>query len=796
MRKRNTSDNLAQGFYRELLADTKELYRLARHGIRGASGRIRNPDYNNGNANGTSEYADFPGFYQLEGVKFLLDKKRILLADGMGVGKTAQAVLGKLELENKTGRKVPTLVITPNSVREHWYREIHQYCEEQRIGRVVVLDEYTREALERVKDADFVIVNYDMFSRTDNSTRDRLSAQGFGYVILDEVHNIKNPAAVRSGHIKEIADRAEYLCLLSGTPIPNRLNDIYMLIALLEKDTYKEVRDEQGQVVKTAAQAVREAHWNQPRILRVILERRRLRRELADIAQLPKVDEQLGPDTTLNAAQMVVYDDILNNNMLEGTYKLQQLTYALLDPSLVDPEALTTDALKAQLAETRASKYDALDRIIEKRTSRGEKVVVYSPIFQDGVTQKLAERYKNCGAVVMDGTNARMREAIRQKFQHNPENSVLIATDVAGEGINLAAASTVVFLYNPYTPGERQQMIKRVHRRGQKKPVEVITLAIPGTVDEGVIELLRQKEKTISFIERGAPLDEEQKEFLFRKDYATRPVTQFLYTPQQKINRWSYQMCRMGARRLYKNLNRKGSRVAKEYAENYTIDWDTSVSANTARLYKWIIGQLESRGKLGRKIDIGSGPGVLSRITGEKTTNTDLNIHHFKQNFTDTKNANVVSALHSLPFLSELYDLAVCANSLNDTSLELYGGFTERELAIREANRILKQGGYYIMTLPRGVVTEEQGARLQEGLQQLGFEVVPEFTGFARSTDENTRFNIYVATARKVGGPSPERLSKEYLELIIDDRTVGRKERKRSFPSQRKRGVCTEFEFE
>lgn len=796
MSKRSTPDNLVQGFYRELFADTRELYRLARRGIRGASRRIRNPDYNNGNANGTSEYADFPGFYQLEGVKFLLDKKRVLLADGMGVGKTAQAVLGKLELENRTGKRVPTLVITPNSVREHWAREIHQYCEEQRIGRVVVLDEYTKEALERVKDADFVIANYDVFSRTDNGTRAHLAAQDFGYVILDEVHNIKNPAAVRSGYIKEIADRTEYLCLLSGTPIPNRLNDIYMLIALLEKDTYKEVKDEQGRVIKKAAEAVREAHWNQPRILRVILERRRLRRGLSDIAQLPQLEERLYPDLALNAEQMAVYDDILNNNMLEGTYKLQQLTYALLDPSLVSPKALATAELTTQLAEIRSSKYEALDRIIDERTSRGEKVVVYSPIFQKSVTQKLAERYRDCGALVMDGTNASVREAIRQQFQHDPKNSVLIATGVAGEGINLTAASTVVFLYNPYTPGERQQMIKRVYRRGQKKQVEVITLAIPGTVDEGVIALLRQKEEVVNFIEKGAPLGEEQKELLFRKDCETRPVTQFLYTPQQKINRWSYQMCGMGARRLYKSLKRKGSRVAEGYAENYPIDWDTSVSANTARLYKWIIDQLEARGKLSRKIDIGSGPGVLSKITGKKTTNTDLNIHHFKQNFTDTKNANVVSALHRLPFLSELYDLAVCANSLNDTSLELHDGFTERELAIREANRILKEGGYYIMTLPRGVVTEGQGARLQEGLQQLGFDIVPEFTGFACSIGDDTGFNMYVATAQKVGEPSPEPLNKEYLELIIDDRTVGHKERKRSFLSQRKRGVCMDFEFE
>ncbi len=773
-------DAATQGFFRELYQDTKELYRLSEHGIAGAASKIKDPEYSNGNGN---EYVDFPGFYQMEGVHFLLKEKRILLADGMGVGKTAQAVLGKLEIENSTGKRTPTLVVTPSAVRDHWFNEIHQYCEAERAGKVVVLDEYTHQALENIKDADFVIVNYEMFGNSGNGARRQLADAGFNYVVLDEVHNIKNPDAVRSGFIKDIADRSEYLCQLSGTPIPNRLEDIYMVIALLEKDAYKD------------AQAVMRAHWNQPRLLRVILERRRLRRDLSDIIQLPELSDRV-QNVELNELQRAVYDDILNNYDLEGTSKLQQLRYALLDPSLVNPAALVDEGLKLQLRNAESSKYKDLDGIIRERAGRGEKVVVYSPTFQAGVTQKLAERYKAYGALVMDGTNAKDRESIRRTFQHSPENSVLIATDVAGEGITMTSGSTVVFLDNPYAPGERQQMIKRVHRRGQKNPVDVITLSVPGTVDEGVVNLLEQKEDVIRFMENGAPLSQDQKELIIaRSDSEARPISRYLYTPQQKINRWAYQMCALGAKRTYRSLKKRDFRIARDYAENYVKDWETSVSANTGRLYKWIIEQLESQGKLDRKVDLGSGPGVLSKVTGEKTVNTDLNFFHFKQDFARKDNHNVVSSLHQLPFMSELYDLAVCSNSLNDTSLE-QGGTTEREQAIREANRILKEGGYYVLTLPRGVITEDQAGNIQTGLQHLGFEIVPEFTGFAKSTDAETGFNVYVATARKTGAPSPEPLNKKYLELVIDDRTVGSKEKKRRFHSQRKRGVCTEFVIE
>ena len=99
----------------------------------------------------------FPSFYQVEGVQFLVDNKRVLIADEMSVGKTAQAVLGRLEIENRTGKKAKTLVVTRHAVMPHWRDKIPEYCNNGRTGKTTVLNEYTREALERVKDADIVI---------------------------------------------------------------------------------------------------------------------------------------------------------------------------------------------------------------------------------------------------------------------------------------------------------------------------------------------------------------------------------------------------------------------------------------------------------------------------------------------------------------------------------------------------------------------------------------------------------------------------------------------------------------
>jgi superfamily II DNA or RNA helicase len=770
---------LKKAIYRDLIKYYDELFSLYEAGVKGIKPRVKNPELE-----GNNEYlSDFLSFYQVEGVKFLLDEKRVLIADEAGSGKTAQAIGGKLEIENRTGKRARTLVITPNSVKQHWYEKIHEYCEGKRVGKVVKLDSYEERALARLKGADFVIINYEIFGRNKKKVRERLQAERFDYVILDEVHNIKNPRAIRSGFIKEIADRAEYLCLLSGTPIPNTLSDTYMLIALLDKDAYVDVRDESGRVIKSAVDVVREKHWDQPDIIRALLRRKRLKREMRDIAGLPPIRHTV-QKVQLSGRQRELYDNILENGELEGSYKLLQLRKAITVPALVDPDLITDDELRESLPDIEQSKYLALDKIISENAASGKKTVIFSPIFKKGVTRELEARYKDYGALRIDGdVSNRQREAIRKCFQRDQDKKVLVTTDVMGEGISLTAASTVVFLDDPYTPGEHTQCIARVYKRDQTKKVNVISLAAEGTVDDGVLELLEQKAEVIRFMEGKRPKQTKDPQ-------KTRPIIKRLYTSQQRINRYTSRMAGKGFERILKALKRKDYKIAKDFAENYCLDWESSVSANTARVYAQVIKGIEQAAKLKDKVDLGSGPGILSHVLGETTTNVELNRYHFGQKLANPDNANIEAALHSLPLKDESFDLALCSLVLDQTSIE----DNERERSIREANRILRQGSYYIITLPKGAINCEQEKRWREGLAQLGFEIVPELTGFVKAKEpEDVDFGIYLAVAKKVAAPRPGSLNERFFVLTVDDRTAGKK--KKRVYSMRKKGICSSFAY-
>jgi len=831
-----------RSIYEDVLRHSRETDRMYDHGIAGMRRTVRNPDFDSGvNGSGDEYLGDFPSFYQIDGVEFILEMKRSLIADEQGVGKTAQAVAAKLEMENRYGGRAKTLVITPNQVKGHWTEKIDEYTTRQQ--KVVRLDSYDDDSLDLIDDADFTVVNFDIFGNEQHRghVTERLLRERFKYVILDEVHNTKNPAAKRSDQIRWLANQAEYLTLLSGTPIPDSLDDVYMLIALLESDLYKDLvrtdggevseamvrgllprsallldksgsvigesryyvtdggnviaadrtgtlRD--GEVVRTAPNVVKDTYWKQPTLIRAILGRRKLRREMDDVTNLPPIHRyphDLKGTLTLTPEQLAIYNAIYENDDLEGAYKLQQLRKALTDPSIVNP-LLLPDGLRELAQHTDSAKYVALDKILNEKAANG-KVVVFSPIFKNGVVRKLEKRYAPYGALRIDGdVDARKREEIIHEFQRNPEKRVLIATDVADEGISLTAASTLVLIDEPYSPGDRSQKIARVHRRGQKNEVDVISLAVGGTVDDGMLELLYLKQEGIDFIERGQRLRPEHIDVMSHKPSSSRPLRDREYTPQQKVRIYSSRMVGMGSKRISSALKRHDFVIAKRYAECYRDGWEQSYSANVARGIKHVIDALSPRVGLKEKIDIGSAFGALSAVLGEEITNVELNPYHFQGRESER---NIVAPMHDIPLADGLFDLAVCSLALYYTALDSKSSnLTEREKALREANRLLRNSGHYIITMPRTVITPEQDMQFRDSLARLGFEVAPELTGYVQIGD-TPKMQTYFATMRKLGQPQEALLPAAALMLEVDDRTAG-KERK---TYSGVKGIFNEFTF-
>ncbi len=750
-----TDNELKAELYRTVSDYVSDYRELVEEGIPGIAETLEDPL--------TGEEVGFPSPYQIEEAKFLRDNGRVLIADDMGTGKTAAPVLGHYLIDDIDS----SLIVAPGYLRDHWSESIQEFTSDE--PSVHTVENYDGSELKRIGDTDFTVMNYSIFGRDREDIIDAVLDAEFDLVALDEAHNIKNTDSKTSQNVTEISEDPEYLCMLSGTPVPNDLNDTYALVYLLEHENYEDSGE------------VRRKHFNQPRTVRSVMNRRRISWDLEDIVDMPELrDHQEGTEgeILLEGLHRDVYEAILENDTMEGKKKMNELLKATLDPSLVDPDTVYSPELSEKLETVPSTKYGELGSLVEEMEESGEKAVVYTPHFVDGVTDRLVDEFDEFNPFRIDGDVPQAeRPGIVDSFEQSDSSLLIATTRTAGEGLDVTEASNVVFLHEPWTPAEREQAIKRVWRRGQENDVDVYSLTAGNTVDEGILELLEQKEEAIEFVEKGLEMSDEQLELLLNN--SKQPVREKIYTPQQKALWYYSRLSGEDVGTVWENMSRNDFEIARDIAENHSTDWEESYSANSARMYSKIVEQAADDGRV---VDLGSGHGALSEFLDTETTNVDINRFNFLNDRSDPEDDNVAASIHQLPFTENSFDIAVSSLSLHYTSPE--GSLSEREQAVMEANRVLKEDGKYIVTLPASLMDEDSIHVFQEELQQYGFEVDEKLSGIVRSGDEDVHFETSMVTATKRG--QPEKGGEDVLDF--EDRS-----KDGSQPGMKNRGRVDEF---
>ena len=162
--------------------------------------------------------------FQEEGVKWLIGKQRAILADDMGLGKTVQSLCWLLWLRAKSeGDPLPSLVICPKSVLDVWSGEVKKFAPEIRVQVLRSKDELDMDALKN--DVDLLVLNYAQLRVGE----EKLTKQEWLTVILDEGQQIKNPDSMAAKAARKLD--SEHRIVLTGTPIENRLLDVWSLMA-------------------------------------------------------------------------------------------------------------------------------------------------------------------------------------------------------------------------------------------------------------------------------------------------------------------------------------------------------------------------------------------------------------------------------------------------------------------------------------------------------------------------------------------------------------------------------------
>lgn len=427
--------------------------------------------------------------YQIEGVAFLAANGRGLLADDMGLGKTLQSVAAASWLMSNAGVE-RSLIICPASLKQQWAREIEKFTEH---SAYIIQGTPETRGVQYNQGSGFYIINYELVLRDLSVIQSKLSPD---LLILDEAQRIKNWRTKIASTIKQIP--AQYAFVLSGTPLENRLEDLFSLMQVVDTHVLGplwrylidfHITDEHGKVL---------AYRNLAE-LRRRLEPVMLRRDRRIVSgQLPKrINQQI--DIELTPAQKELHGDALSTaGRLATIAKRRPLTPSEQNRMMA---ALQTARMACNAAglvdkETQGSpKLDEMETLVNELCMQsGQKAVIFSQwkLMTDMVELRL--RKMGVGFVHLHGGIPTSRRGkLMDSFREDDAIQVFISTDAGGVGLNLQSASVVINLDMPWNPAILDQRIARVHRLGQKNIVQSILIIAADSYEQHVASLVSGK---------------------------------------------------------------------------------------------------------------------------------------------------------------------------------------------------------------------------------------------------------------------------------------------------------------
>ncbi|MEX2355815.1 MAG: SNF2-related protein [Thermaerobacterales bacterium] len=413
---------------------------------------------------------------------------RAILADEVGLGKTIEAGLVTRELMAR-GQVKQFLVLTPASLIGQWQAELAE-----KFGLECLTDADDKDWC----DADGIVISIDLAKR--EPYRERLAAQGYDLVIVDEAHRLKNRRTLNHHLVRDL--NTPYLLLLSATPLQNDLTELYSLITLLHPRVFGSF----------------ESFWRRflldkrtprdPAQLREILAGVMVRHRRQDLKlDLPERSVTLVP-ITLFPKEQALYAAV--TKLVRSAFRRRDLFGGSILPLLTLQREVCSSA--HALAETleRARVDDPqCDDLLEMARSvvdhrkawalaglipeLDEKVIVFTEFV---ATQRfLMERLAASGYEAA-GYHGQMSRAEKSESLRRFANSagVLVSTECGGQGLNLQFCRTVINYDLPWNPMRVEQRIGRVHRLGQKAArVRIYNLCASGTIEEHILRLLDEK---------------------------------------------------------------------------------------------------------------------------------------------------------------------------------------------------------------------------------------------------------------------------------------------------------------
>ena len=427
--------------------------------------------------------------YQKEGIRFAAKAGRAIIADEMGLGKTIQAI-GTAELLLREGFVDNILIVCPTSLKYQWKREIERFTHRE----VLVIEGlHTRRLKQYKMPQPYKIVSYNSVCN-DLKVLRRMETD---MVIMDEVQRLKNwdtQIARAARHIN-----SQYTVLLSGTPLENKLEELYSIVELADQFAlapYYKFRndhilcDETGKVI-----GYQNLNTIKKRLQHIMIRRRK-----SDVhLQLPgRMDQNLFVPMTKEQREM---HEEFKSGVAALVLKWKRMHFLSEKDRkrlllLLSQMRMVCDSTFILDQQSRYdTKIDELMNILDSYLVGGNgKVVVFSG--WERMTRLVAQELTQRGVrfeYLHGGIPSAKRKDLVNNFTDQPDSRVFLSTDAGSTGLNLQAASLIVNLDLPWNPAVLEQRIARIYRIGQQRNIQVINLVSADSFEEQMIARLKFK---------------------------------------------------------------------------------------------------------------------------------------------------------------------------------------------------------------------------------------------------------------------------------------------------------------
>lgn len=449
-----------------------------------------------------------PYDYQWEGIMFGLQRKKLLIGDEPGLGKTLQSI-GIVNI----GDAYPCLVICPASLKINWQREFEKFTDK----KALVLDNSTRTTwpyLLQMGMYQVAIVNYESLrkyfvwdilsqreqsgacsgsaERSQNRSEGNIKTNGafrlkdvvfcpdirrFRSVIIDESHRVKDPSTQQSIFTKGISSGKQYIILLSGTPVVNRPHDLVAQLSIMER-----LGEFGGRSKFLADYGDRDSDLTE--LSRLLYKRCMIRREKKTV--LTELPDKTRVDLYVDISNREEYD-VAENDLRRY---LEEYT------ACTDIEIRRKMRMKALVKFMTLRSLSAQGKVrqtvdfINTHLANDKPLVVFCSLH--AIVDALKKQFPK--AVTITGRESLVeKQAAVDSFQAGHSRLAICSIKAAGVGLTLTASSSVAFVEFPWTYADCCQCEDRCHRIGQKENVTCYYLLGQNTIDHKLYQIIQDK---------------------------------------------------------------------------------------------------------------------------------------------------------------------------------------------------------------------------------------------------------------------------------------------------------------